>query len=110
VATAEHARALQVAFATLVPLYERRFELQLEVLRDMVADNGALTAIVSNRHGSEELGTLVAESDTRWKEAADNWHKAEDSFSAMKGQFALTTYRSRWEDSTTVASDRELAR
>ena len=106
VATAQHARSLQVAYAALVPLYQRRFELQLEVLRDMVADNGALTAIVRNRHGSEELGTLVAESDARWKEAADHWHTTQDAFSAMKGQFALKTYRSKWEDSTAVASGR----
>src|SRR5262249_55046418 len=65
--TAKHARALQAAFAALVPLYQRRFELQLEVLRDMVTDDGALTAIVRNRHAADELGTLVAESDERWK-------------------------------------------
>jgi hypothetical protein len=104
--TTKHARALQVAYAALVPLYQRRFELQLEVLRDMVADDGALTAIVRNRHGSEELGKLVAESDDRWNEAAEHWHKTEDAFSAMKGQFALKTSPSKWADSTTVASGR----
>jgi hypothetical protein len=100
--TAKHARALQTAFAALVPLYQRRFELQLECLRDMVANDGALTA--SNLHGSQEIGTLVAESDECWKEAADLWHKTQDAFSAMKGQFALKTYPSKWADSTAALS------
>ncbi len=102
--TSKHARALQVTFAALAPLYKRRFELQLECLRDMVADDGALTAIERNRYGLEELGTLVAESDERWKEAAELWHKTEDSFSAMKGQFALKTYPSKWADSTATVA------
>jgi hypothetical protein len=101
--TSKHARALQAAFAALVPLYQRRFELQLKILRDMVADKGALTAIARNQQGAAELGTLVAESDERWKEVAEHWHKTEDAFSAMKGQFALKTYRSKWADSTAAA-------
>jgi len=102
-ATAKHARALQAAFAALLPLYQRRFELQLEVLRDFVADNGALTAIARNQHGASELHTLIAESNERWKEAAEYWQETKDAFSAMKGQFALKTYPSKWADSTAAA-------
>ncbi len=82
---ARQAREMVTGYWALVPLYQRRFQLQLDILQDMVSMGGALSAIVAVRYQSEEIKALNAESERTWRGAINDWDKTRDTFSALEG-------------------------
>lgn len=97
------ARALQIAYSSLMPLYERRFTLQTTMLNDEVRVSGVLSHVPIFAQRAQEVAGLVKESDQRWTEAAAAWRSTQDAFAALKGQTGLKTYPGKLDAEPTKA-------
>lgn len=92
---AHEAREIHRAYSELRPLYGRRVERLVELLEDIAAKGGALTAIDVSEERAEEMTALVNDTEQKGQQLRTHRQAARDLFSALKGQFDLRTYPSK---------------
>lgn len=97
---AKQARSMYTAFASLHSLYQQRFDIQLSLLRHMIANNGDYPPASSFKRGGDEIAGLVKESDVKWQQAVAAELTVRDLFSALKGHTGLKSYPTNAEAGT----------
>jgi hypothetical protein len=101
VSVAEHARGVHTASTHVLAMVEKRFSIQVDLLKTLVAYEGGLRAFTVSPRDGEELQRLVADSDREWRVAIGHWTSAKDGFGALKGRYGVKDFPSKW-DSTRV--------
>lgn len=89
---AKAAREIHSAFSTLYGLWEKRLQLQADVLKDITLDGGQIRVTSLFRKRGDEANAVTAEIEAAAKQTTEASRELRDTFSALKGKASLKEY------------------